>query len=509
MKVVNLMNFVRRFDPRLQNSEELLFNSAHRRMEMLERFGVDNTLLLQYDALIDPRYIELFSGYRDQKYEYGLWLEIVQPLCEDAGIEWRGRWAWDWNVMPGFSMSYTPSQREKLLDTAMARFREIFGYYPKTVASWLIDSHSARYLSEKYEIDALAICRDQINTDAYTLVGGYFNQGYFPSKLNCFTPAQTAEQTVKTPMFRLLGPDPVHNYDNDKYIISDERRHHVNVYTLEPAYPWACEQEFYDWMFRCYYRNEDLGFSYAQMGQETPFYKDSVHEGLEKQLNYLIANYPEVKFEKMCDTGRAFKEKYENVTPATCVWADTDWNRGEDVQSLYYDCKNYTANLFRCEGKVFIRSMYLFDERVPEYYLDRPCETWDALYENLPFSDTRLWAGNEGLVLDASGSKISVEGIGEGKLAASWGDKKVIFSENGIELYGMKEISLDTTSATARIGACGGRIAYAYKGNEYSIATNGKTEMRGNAVAIVSDKNEITLSFIRGSKNEHIQKYSK
>ena len=135
MKVVNLMNFVRRFDPRLQNSEELLFNSAHRRMEMLERFGVDNTLLLQYDALIDPRYIELFGGYRDQKYEYGLWFEIVQPLCEEAGIAWRGRLAWDWNVMPGFSMSYTPSQREKLLDTAMARFREIFGYYPKTVAS--------------------------------------------------------------------------------------------------------------------------------------------------------------------------------------------------------------------------------------------------------------------------------------------------------------------------------------------------------------------------------------
>ena len=183
MKIVNLMNFVRKVDPRLENSEELLFASAKRRVEMLERFGVENTVLLQYDALIDPRYIELFRRYKNEKIEYGLWLEIVQPLCEDAGYEWRGRFPWDWHVVPGFSMAYTPEQREKLLDTAMSRFREIYGYYPKTVASWLLDSHSVAYLSEKYKVEAFAICRDQINTDAYTLVGGYFNQGYFPSRL--------------------------------------------------------------------------------------------------------------------------------------------------------------------------------------------------------------------------------------------------------------------------------------------------------------------------------------
>ena len=64
MKIVNLMNFVRKVDPRLENSEELLFASAKRRVEMLERFGVENTVLLQYDALIDPRYIELFRRYK-------------------------------------------------------------------------------------------------------------------------------------------------------------------------------------------------------------------------------------------------------------------------------------------------------------------------------------------------------------------------------------------------------------------------------------------------------------
>ena len=93
--------------------------------------------------------------------------------------------------------------------------------------------------------------------------------------------------------------------------------------------------------------------------------------------------------------------------------------------------------------------MYLFDERVPEYYLDRPCETWDALYENLPLCETRLWNDNEGLVLDRNGTRISVEKIGEGTLAASWDGKRVIFSENGIKLFGIDEITFDTTSSTA------------------------------------------------------------
>ncbi len=500
MKTVNVMSFVRTFSPRVENSNVRFFESAKRRLEAMIRLGIENTILIQYDALVDPRYIQLFTENANSKTEYGLWLEIVQPLCEDSGIEWRGRYIWDWHVVPGFSMAYTTQQREMLLDTAMQRFKELFGYYPKTVASWLLDSHSVCYLSEKYHIQAMAICRDQINTDAYTLVGGYFNQGYFPSKKNCFTPAQTEENAVATPMFRLLGPDPVHNYDNAKYIISDDKRHHSNVYTLEPAYPFACDEEFYDWMFRCYYRNEDLGFSYSQVGQETPFCADSVHEGLEKQIKHLIKNYPEVHFRKMCDTGKEFTERYSKNTPATCVWADNDWNRGDNVQSLYYDCKNYMVNLFRCENKVFIRCMYLFDENVAEYYLDKPCETWDALYENLPLSDTRLWKGNDGLVLDTEGSLISVEKTGEGVLTASWDDKKVVFTEDGITISGTKNITFDTTGATADISVLGNEIQYTYKGTPYTLITNCKLSENEHLIQLVADNNEIKLTFVRGNR---------
>ena len=49
--------------------------------------------------------------------------------------------------------------------------------------------------------EAFAICRDQTNTDAYTLVGGYFNQAYYPSRRSMFTPLHMA---VSLPAEQLL-----------------------------------------------------------------------------------------------------------------------------------------------------------------------------------------------------------------------------------------------------------------------------------------------------------------
>ena len=41
--------------------------------------------------LILPEYIALLEEYRDQ-IEIGLWLEVVQPMAEEADIPWKGRW---------------------------------------------------------------------------------------------------------------------------------------------------------------------------------------------------------------------------------------------------------------------------------------------------------------------------------------------------------------------------------------------------------------------------------
>ena len=494
MKIVNYMNFIREYDPRANDvelSRKELFQATKEELELAKEFDIPSTFLFEYDALIDEKYIRLFRENADAKPELGLWLEIPRQLLDKIGLPWRGNpdWTWDWKVIPGFSMAYTPEERKKIIDEAMHTFRDIFGYFPKTVASWLLDTYSVEYLTNQYHIETAAICRDQTSTDAYTLIGGYFNQAYYPSKKNIFTPAQTAEYQINTPVFRLLGPDPIHNYDNLKYAIYKKIK---GCYTMEPVWYSGYTPEVMDWFFETYYQNEDLGFSYSQIGQENSMayggknFIPAIRMQLEK-----LKEYKDVKFMTMAETGKWFKETYKE-TPATAVTALRDWN-SDAAQSVYYDCKNYMANLFRFENKVFIRCMYLFDETAEESYLHTPCTTWDGTYENLPLIDTLLWEDNDGLMLDVNGSEIHTEKPEDGVLSILWDDKKITFSENEILLQNIAPV-WNTNGSLADITTDGTNISYLYKGNSYSFHLENAAVQEENGIfRIIPDSDTCRL----------------
>ena len=269
MKVVNVMNFVRRIDEREENSTERLLEFTREQLELVNSYGIDNTFLLQYDTICDESFVSLFKSSATEKTELGLWYEIVEPMTSACGIPYRSEmgWKWDWHIIPGYSMAYSPCQRELLIDESMRKFKEVFGYYPKTVAGWVMDTYTLNYLAEHYDISAVAICRDQANTDAYTLLGGYFNQAYYPSKNNIFTPAQSRQMQTDVPVFRLLGPCPIHNYDNNKYSSEEFRAlgSRSACFTLEPCWYMGSSPEIVHWMLDCYYGEESLGFAYAQI----------------------------------------------------------------------------------------------------------------------------------------------------------------------------------------------------------------------------------------------------
>ncbi len=437
MNVFNVMNFVRACDERDPNYRENLFGMTKRELELVNELDIENTFLLQYDVLCDERYVELFKNNATEKTELGLWLEIVEPLTSACGLPYRSEngWKWDWHIIPGLTMGYEQNERALLLKEAMRKFKETFGYYPKTVGSWLIDTYSMNYLASNYEIDAFCICRDQVNTDAYTLIGGYFSGGYYPSKNNIFTPAQSEEYQVNTPVFRLLGPCPINNYDGTKYLPEDMKDYGY-VYTLEPVWNMGADEHCVDWFFKTYFENESLGFSCLQLGQENSFaeidFLPKLRMQLEKAMQYVKDGKAE--FKKYCDTGKAFKKLYSE-TPATTVCALDNWNKA-DLQSVYYDCKNYTANIFRNGKKVFIRALYTFDETKKDHYYDVPCTTFDAVYENVPVVDTVVNKKDEtesiGIVLDTNAEAFDVEKTGDSVLRVKWCDKFVEFYSDKI-----------------------------------------------------------------------------
>lgn len=189
-RIVNVINFIRQTEPRIDAiTDEVLYRTVVEQVKLLNRYGIKGTYLLQYDALISPSYQELLKKETLPGTEIGGWWEITQPHVEAAGLKWRGRYPWDWHADVGFATGYTPEEREKLVDVYMAKFKEIFGKYPSAIGSWFIDAHTLAYMYDKYHIEASCNCRDQIGTDGYTLWGGYWQGGYYPSRKNAYMPA--------------------------------------------------------------------------------------------------------------------------------------------------------------------------------------------------------------------------------------------------------------------------------------------------------------------------------
>ena len=504
MKVVNLMNFVRQIDERKENSTARLLEFTTKQLRFVNGYDIPNTFLLQYDALCNPDFVSLFQNEATDKTELGLWYEIVEPLTTACGMPYRSEvgWKWDWHIIPGFSMAYAPRERERLIDEAMRKVREVFGAYPRTVASWLIDTHTVNYLAEHYDISAIAICRDQANTDAYTLLGGYFNQAYYPSKKNMFTPAQTQEMQNNVPMFRLLGPCPIRNYDNHKYsseafVKAQGENAAYAIFTLEPCGYIGSTPETIRWMFDTFYGGESLGFAYAQIGQENSFLDefDQIIRGLTVQIEHLLER-GDVEFRTMAETGEAFKRLFPTETPATSVFAKDNFDT-TDVQSVYYDSKNYTANLFRFEDKLFLRSLYLFDERVEDAYLKRTCTTFDAVYENLPIVDTREGAWEDkkrtGLMLDRAATPFTASKAAEGVLEVAHGADRIRFYPDRIELT-LPEIFLYAQAIKAEWTVEDGGLSLLYKGHRYRLDVAGaRLDEAADGLAIVRTGECITL----------------
>ena len=488
MKSVNIMNFVRQCEPRDKDVDQILFQTTKKQLELVQALQVPHTFLLQYDALCDDRFVTLFKEQADSNTETGLWYEIVEPLTTACGMDYESAngWKWDWHIKPGFPMAYSPKDRDVLIDEAMRKYKAVFGKYPDVVGSWLIDTRTACRLVDVYGVKCLCICRDQTNTDAYSLVGGYFNGVYYPSRNNLFTPAQTQENTLDVPVFRLLGPSPIHNYDGKKFIAKETAEKNVIFWTLEPVW-FAGESAVLESAMLDYFFGSDvLNFGYAQIGQENSFGGSDILSPLRRQIETLQQN-KDVRFEKMSETAARFHERFGSATPPTVTVGLKNWDT-EDLQSVYYQCRNYVANLFRDGRRVFLRAFYLFDETVPEHYLNETCDSFFALYENLPLVDTVVWAEdvreNIGLTMDENGGSLSFEPLSDTAVRVSWNDKAVVFTEDAIETTGIPVMTYDLMHKKAELQAEGSAVHYLYKGTPYTLETNGIVSLENNVLTI-------------------------
>lgn len=405
-RIINIINFIRQTDYRIENSDSLLYQTVEEQLKLINRYNLPATFLLQYDALIKPEYQQLLKSQLNQLSEIGGWFEITQPQVEDAGLEWRGEHSWVSHANIAFSTGYTKDEREKLVDVYMEKFKEIFGEYPKSMGSWYIDAHTLNYMYEKYGIIASCNCKDQIGTDGYTLWGGYWNQAYYPSKLNGYMPAQSQEQQIPVPVFRMLGSDPIYQYDDG---LGNDRQ---GVISLEPVYTQAGKNRAWvHYFFNAIVDQPCLAFNYAQAGQENSFTWDAMKDGLEMQIPIIdsLQRTQKVQVLTLAETGKWFKEKF-STTPATAVTVLNDI-RNENNKTVWFNSRYYRANLLWKNQDFSFRDIHLFDERFKSQYVDKPGESSQFFFYTLPMVDGYMWstpedrAGMQIVQHNASGEK--------------------------------------------------------------------------------------------------------
>ncbi len=448
-RIINIVNFIRLLEPRIPKiTEDVLYQTVVKQIALMRKYHLRGTFLLQYDALMDTRYQNLLKALPRDSFEIGGWWEIPQPLVEKAGMKWRGRYPWDWRANIGFATGYTPVEREKLADVYMNDFKNIFGYYPMSVGSWFIDAHTLNYLYQKYHIVASGNCKDQYGTDGYTLWGGYWNQAYYPSKINSYMPAQNEINQIPVPIFRMLGSDPIRQYDNG---LGHERQ---GVTTLEPVYPHAGgDSTWVNWYFKELVEGASMAFAYTQAGQENSFTWEAMAKGLEIQFPLIekLQQEKKIRIETLAESGTWFKKNFK-VTPPTSVTVTNDLP-GSNDKTVWFDSRYYRANLLWENGTLRFRDIHLFNENLPSKYETQVATSNECIFFTLPVVDGYLWSNADtlaGLRFKAiingkeellKGGDPIVSDNEPGKLLITWplqsikGSIQMQFSEKQIKIY--------------------------------------------------------------------------
>ncbi len=408
--IVNLYCFCRENDFRLENSEQVLFQATVEQVKLFKQAGLPATFALQYDALMDTNYQRLFKEQLTTNDEIGAWWEIPQELAEKAGLKWRGRHEWDPEANVGFSPGYTPDERRKLVDVYMVDFKSIFGFYPKTVGSWYIDEVTLDYMAKRYGVIASCNCKDQIGTDFYTLWGGYWNQAYYPSRLNAYMPAQTKSGQLSIPVFRMLGSDPIYQHGTTP-----------GLQSLEPVYAEAGgSPKWVAWFMDNLIHQPSLAFGYTQAGQENSFGWEAMRHGLTNQVALFAKQDKagEIRVETFEQTGRWFRKNFA-LTPPTSVVVMDDW-KDQGRKTVWYDSRFYRMNLLWQDGSFFIRDLHCFDEHVASPTHQTALTATSLTYETLPVMDWAVWskagephAGMWPVLLSSDGTASSVRCEGQ------------------------------------------------------------------------------------------------
>ena len=303
-------------------------------------------------------------------------------------------------------------------------------------------------------------------------------------------PAQNANNQIPVPIFRMLGSDPIHQYDSG---LGTNRQ---RVISLEPVYlGGGGDTQWCKWYFEEFIDGPAMAYGYTQAGQENSFTWKRMKKGFEIQMPMIAAllKKGKVQVETLAETGMWFKNNY-TVTPPTSVTALKDYSE-KNLKTVWFNSRFYRANLLWENDTLRFRDIHLFDETVESDYLTQKGTSSLCYYYTLPFVDGFNWSSLETIAglrfrnhsgNDIKGACPTVDDSLDGELTVRWptvspeGEIVITFNEKQLEISAKGDFKdgwrLDLTGDKAKanlpyVKEQSGKLFCSFMTNDYEITS--------------------------------------
>lgn len=284
------------------------------------------TWLLQYDAIKDSELVSEIKKFGSQK-EIGIFLEVSRDLASDSRVFYLEDKRWS-DPAVVFLSGYSQNDRKSLIDKVFKSFKKEFGYYPRSVGAWWIDSYSLNYIKSKYNIQAVLTLADQQVTDSYGVWGQWWGYPYIPAKENVLRPAVNKKDGLGITAIQWAQRDPIKGYGG---------KGTYSLYSLQANdYVRVGKDINYFGGLASTYLDCKNNISQITMGLETGMESVEAFPEFQRQI-FLIKGYSFAKTVTMSEFSKIFISKYPDNPESVLVGSKgTAWEL----------TKNYRRNVF-------------------------------------------------------------------------------------------------------------------------------------------------------------------
>lgn len=325
--------------------------------DILEKYDFSATWLLRPEAIYDREIANYFKAL-GKNHELGIFLEVTPIWADEAGIAYHSSVLWHY-ARSIFLSGYLPEERQKLIDAAFLKFNQVFGYFPKSVGAWHLDSSSLDYMQRRYQIDAALLCADQFSTDNYQLWGSWWGVPYYPSRNNVLMPAQSLRGKLDVVIFQWAARDPVNGYGGggEESTFSVQANDYLK-HDLETAY--------FSRLVDVYTQPKEARFGQITVGLENDHpwltvggeYANQIEALASKKLNEVT----------MAEFTAWYKERFPQVSPPHLI--ESNDLLGSGKKATWLMSPRGRVGILKERGESVIRDWRVYDENWPEPYLE-------------------------------------------------------------------------------------------------------------------------------------------